>query len=147
MDVSELLAPDPGNSARTTLLYAIAVIALVSTAVSGLLYCTKPGLRVRTQRYSFVFFVLFLAFTSAGGYSRDSEKPDHSVAFESELFAAYGFTAESPRAEWRRLVKHGETGYVTTLNRDGRDQTVRILVEDGKLTITGPDGREIPANT
>lgn len=145
MDVSELLAPGPGLSTATIVLIAGAIIGVV-LAIAGIrLSSWKPD----SDFGSWIVIsglVLIGVGCLGGALSAYIDQEDRGDMFQSALFDGYGFVAENPSPVWNSISDAGEAGTVTKLSREGVEQGVRIHLEGTRLVITGPDGKEIPAN-
>lgn len=90
--------------------------------------------------------VLIMAGVISGSATYDDGRAERGTLFQSVLFEGYGFSVDRATDQWDKIAGAGENGVVTKVSREGVEQDVRIHLEETRLVITGPDGKEIPTN-
>lgn len=146
MDVTELLAPDPGLSTATIVIIAVAIFGACLAIAGKLLENRKPDIDIWENWFMAPGVVLLVVGGLVGAICAYEDRPDRGGMFESVLFEGYGFNTANPTTLWGRVADAGESGTVTKLSREGVEQDVRIHIDGTRLVITGPDGVEIPTN-
>lgn len=146
MDVSHLISPGLANPVSLVIFIAgVTFVTGFMASVTVMIF--RPDVR---PRLSLTLALVCLGCTAvtllmAVSYASGSEA-GRNAGLESALLDNYGFTVPADGPGVDEIQEAGEEGIVARLNRDGNTHEVRLRIADGQLTVTVPDGAEIPAN-